>query len=298
MTSGGAAEPRPESAVLLVHPGLPARRRADVHSGFLAAAQRAGWSVHTAHPRSAAQTEQAAAAVGPATVVVAVGGDGLVARAGAGVLRSGAVLAPIPAGRGNDYARALGVPADPLVALRRLPLLPVRRVDVGRVDGRPFLGVACAGVDATANELANAAPRWLGGSLVYAWSGLRAILRDPPRRYRIDLPGGAASAPAWTVVVGCTHSYGGGLRVCPGARPDDGVLHVVVIGPVSRLRFAGVLSRMRRGTHLGLSQVSGDTTTQLRLSADRPTAVFADGDRIGALPATFAVEPGALRVLA
>lgn len=261
-------------------------------------AARAGWALRVVAAGSAEQTEQVAAEVSDRTLVVAVGGDGLVARAGTGVLRAGAVLAPIRAGRGNDYARALGVPADPVEALRRLPDLAVRLVDVGRVDGRPFFSVACAGVDGTANALANAAPSWLGGSLVYAWSGLRAILSEPPRRYRLGITGQVDEQVAWTVVVGCTRSYGGGLLVCPDARPDDGRLELVVIGPVSRLRFLSVLRRMRRGTHLTLAQVSTRTITRVALSADRPTPVYADGDLLGSLPVTIEVDPGALRLLA
>ncbi len=286
----------------MAHPRLQAATLARLRAQLARTATRAGWSIRQQFPRTASQTEESAAALEPNELLIAAGGDGFMGRAAAGAIRSGATLVPIPAGRGNDFARALGVPQDPSAAIERLPTLTPRRVDVGVAGSRIFISVACMGVDAVANHLANS-NRWLRGGLVYPLSGALAILRHRPADYQLEceLPDGSTQrrqVRGWTVAVGCTDRYGGGLRVCPDARPDDGLLTVVTIGAVPRWQFVSVLRAMSTGRHVRLAAVTSQQVRSIRVTATVPLRVFADGDEVGWLPMTVSVQPGALRLLA
>ncbi len=286
----------------MAHPRLRAATLARVRAHLADAARIAGWSVRQQFPRSAGDTEELAAALNPSDLLVAAGGDGFIGRAAAGTIRSGATLAPIPTGRGNDFARAVGVAPDPFEAIARLPALTPRRIDVGMAGSRVFISVACMGVDSVANHLANS-NRWLRSSLVYPLSGALAILRHHPADYQLEceLPDGTTQirqVRGWTVAVGCTDRYGGGLMVCPGARPDDGLLNVVTIGAVRRWQFLSVLRAMSTGRHVQLAAVTSQQVRSIRVTATDPLRVYADGDQVGWLPISLAVQPRALRLLA
>jgi YegS/Rv2252/BmrU family lipid kinase len=226
--------------------------------------------------------------------VVAVGGDGLLG-ALADALRKepDAVLGAIPAGRGNDLARVLGIPVDPAAAASVVADGFALPVDVGLVrstgqDGteRGFVGIASVGFDSEANRVANEAPSWLGG-LVYAYGALRTLASWRPANFEIELdpPGRRLSIPGYTVGAANSKAYGGGMRAAPGAMLDDGLLDVLVLETVSKAAFLGrILPRSFKGTHVELPSVHVYRAREVLISADRPFTVYADGDPIGELP--------------
>jgi diacylglycerol kinase (ATP) len=99
------------------------------------------------------------------------------------------------------------------------------------------------------------------------------------------------------VAVGNAPSYGGGMKVCPSAVMDDGLLDVVVVGPLSRLRFLRLFPRVFAGTHVDVDVVSVHRAAEVIISGPESTSAYADGERLGVLPVTSRVEPGALRVI-
>ncbi len=111
-----------------------------------------------------------------------------------------ALLGVLPGGRGNDLARVLGIPADPVEACAIVAAGFSRKLDLGEVDGKAFVGIASVGFDSEANRIANEAPAWLGG-LVYAYGALRALLSWRPARFQIELdpPGERHSFTGYTV---------------------------------------------------------------------------------------------------
>jgi diacylglycerol kinase family enzyme len=131
--------------------------------------------------------ELARAAATQGETVVALSGDGMIG-AIADTLRTvpGAVLGVLPGGRGNDFARVLGISDDPRAACATIAHGSARAVDVGEVGGRAFVGIASAGFDSDANRIANEAPAWLGG-LVYAYGALRALASWRPASFEIEL---------------------------------------------------------------------------------------------------------------
>ena len=229
-------------------------------------------------------------------VVVAMGGDGLVGRAAGAVAAGGGVLAVLPGGRGNDFARAVGVGSDPVAACRVLLTGRERAVDLGEVHGTAFLGIASVGFDSDVQERALAARLPLGRA-VYAWGAVRTVASWQPARFSGSVDGVPLEVTGWAVAVANSGVYGGGMRLAPGASLSDGLLDVVSTSATSRSRFLRALPSVFAGTHVRQPSVSVQQGRTVVLSADRPFRVFADGDPVGALPCTVTVRPAALRVL-
>jgi YegS/Rv2252/BmrU family lipid kinase len=241
--------------------------------------------------------------------VVAVGGDGLVG-ALADALRSepGSVLGVIPAGRGNDLARVLGIPEDVRAAAAVIAAGHTRAVDLGFVsaageggtaDGRAFVGIASVGFDSDANRIANEAPPWLGG-LVYGYGALRALAAWRHARFEIELdpPGERVSFSGYSVGAANSKAYGGGMRAAPGALLDDGMLEVVLLESVSKVGFlTRILPNVFRGTHVDEPEVRVLKAREILVSADRPFTMYADGDPIGELPVRVRALQGAVSML-
>ena len=244
--------------------------------------------------------ELATAAADAGETVVTLSGDGLIGCV-AGVVHEHpeGVLGVLPGGRGNDFCRVLGIPLDDIAAACRVLATGVeRRLDVGRVDGRAFIGIASLGFDSEANRLANEAPSRLG-NLVYLYAALRALAGWPPARFELELDGGERRTYVGYSVGACnSKAYGGGMYAAPGAELDDGELDVVVVESMAKLRFlTSVLPRLFKGTHVELPEVHVMRTSRLRVDTDRPFDVYADGDPIGCTPANIEVLPAAIRVL-
>jgi YegS/Rv2252/BmrU family lipid kinase len=232
--------------------------------------------------------------------VVCLSGDGMVG-AVADTLREfpNALLGVLPGGRGNDLARVLGISADPVQACSTIAEGFSRRLDLGEIGGRAFVGIASVGFDSEANRIANEAPAWLGG-LVYAYGALRALLSWRSARFEIELnpQGERHSFTAYTVGACNSKTYGGGMRAAPDALLDDGLLDVVVLESVSKIRFlTKILPKVFSGKHIHEPNVKVFRAREISVSADRPFTAYADGDPIGELPLKVRTVPGAVRVL-
>lgn len=242
--------------------------------------------------------ELAADAARAGEIVAVLGGDGLLGAA-ADAMRGieDALLAILPAGRGNDLARVLGIPADPLKACAALADGRSVPLDLGEVDGRAFVGIASLGFDSDANRIANEAPSRLG-SLVYAYGALRALAAWRPARFRIVVDGQERRFVGYSVGAANSSAYGGGMYVAPQARLDDGLLDVVYCEQIPKLRFlTAILPRVFKGTHVNEPSVHVLRGREVQVEADRPFTVYADGDPIGELPAHIRALPAAVHVL-
>jgi YegS/Rv2252/BmrU family lipid kinase len=230
-------------------------------------------------------------------VPATLSGDGLIG-AVAGALRDvpGATLGVLPGGRGNDFARMAGIPLDPEAAVDVLATGRSRPVDLGEAGGRTFVGIASLGFDSDANRIANEAPAALG-RLVYVYGALRALATWRSARFAVDVDGERVEFDGWTVAAANSGFYGGGMRLAPHARLDDGALDVVTVGACSRLRYARTLPKVFRGAHIREPMVGELRGAEVHVSADRPFTVYADGDPIGSLPITLRAIPAALDVL-
>ena len=229
-------------------------------------------------------------------VVVALGGDGLVGTL-AGALHGSAALGVLPGGRGNDFARAIGVPQDIPGACKVL-LEGVRKaLDLGEANGKPFACIASMGYDSDANRIANEA-RLVRGNLVYAYAAIRALMAWRPARFTVRLDGREHRFEGYTVAAANTGYYGGGMHMAPGADPSDGLLEVVFVEQVSKRRFLANLPKVFKGEHVNEDTVSVHRAREVEIAADRPFDVYADGEPVTTLPATVRLVRGGLSVIA
>jgi YegS/Rv2252/BmrU family lipid kinase len=264
--------------------------------------REAGASVEVEYSRGLDHARELARdAAGRGRVVLGVGGDGMAGCVGGVLAGSEALFGIVPAGLGNDFARALGIPRDPAALAARLLEAGPRAVDAIEVssavhDRVAVLGSVYAGVDAAANRNANAS-RLLRGAASYYVGALRAMLTWRPVDYQITLDDEVLDTRGYTVVAANSGFYGFGRRIAPDALLDDGLLDVVIIGDVPRPQFFAVMNELKNGSHVRRPQVEVRRGREVRIEAAAPVPYGADGEVDGSLPVTARVLPGALLVV-
>jgi len=282
---------------LIVNPTAGAGRAAKLLPAVEAELRGMGLSFRVERTTSMDHARECARGAAEAgETVAAMGGDGLTG-AVAGELRDGAgVLAVLPGGRGNDFARKLGIPSDPVAACALLRG-PERRIDLAAVGEGTYLGILSAGLDSDANRLANENTLPLG-TAVYAYAALRALAAWKTAHWTVTIDGETREFDGYSVAVSNSGVYGSGMFLVPDARMDDGMLDVVLAEALPKRRYLANVPKVFKGTHVdepGLTFLSG---RRVSFHADRPFTAYADGDPIAELPATVEVVPGTLRVLA
>lgn len=241
--------------------------------------------------------DEALAAAAAGQVPVVVSGDGLIGQVGGALAGRDATLGVIPGGRGNDFARVAGIPTNVDEAVATLEAGATREIDVGEIGGAHFLCIASCGFDSDANRIANEA-KFVRGNLVYAYAALRALAAWKPATFTLHLDGRRREVTGYSVAVANSKAYGGGMFIAPEADLEDGLLDVVTSGQVGKLRFLSSLPKVFKGTHVEEPQVTVERAAEVRVEANRPFVVYADGDPIAELPVTVRVLPKALRVIA
>jgi YegS/Rv2252/BmrU family lipid kinase len=232
-------------------------------------------------------------------VAAAMGGDGLLGALAGELRHTEGVLAVLPGGRGNDFARKLGLGSDPVAACDVLALGREQRLDVADINGRAYLGIASSGLDSDAGDLANSTRfRAKLGQLVYVYATLRAVARWRPAHWEVVIDGAPRSFDGYSVAVCNSGVFGGGMFLAPDAKLDDGMLDVVMIEDRPKHKYLAALPKVFTGAHLREEGIELVRAKEVAFHADRPFNVQADGDPIADLPATVRVQPGALRVLA
>jgi diacylglycerol kinase (ATP) len=255
---------------------------------------------------AAAAADRAAQAVADgADVLVVVGGDGVVHLGVNAVAGTATALGIVAAGSGNDLARALDLPLhDPRAGADAVHAALTgaggRVTDAVRYEGERsggwFAGVLGAGFDALVNERANGWS-WPRGRMRYNLAIARELPVFRPRHYRIEVDGEVVDTTAMLVAVANGPSYGGGMRIAPDARLDDGLLELVVLEPVSTPEFLRIYPRVFSGRHVEHPRVQVRRGRRILLECAGIVG-YADGERLEPLPLTCEVVPGALRVLA
>ncbi len=283
---------------LLTNPTAGKGSAVRVRDAALPRLHGAGWRVRTLEGRDADEASDLArkAVAHGVEALVVCGGDGLVHLALQVVAGTDVPLGIIPAGTGNDAARAVGIPLrDPAAAARRLLAWEPRSIDLARSGDRWFATVLAAGFDAVVNERANQMS-WPRGQMRYNIATVAALRTFEPLHYELDLDGEHFQLDAMLVAVGNGPSFGGGLRIAEGASLDDGLLDVVVIGPITKPELIRTYPKLFKGTHVHHPQFFRRRVRRVTVAC--PGIVgYADGERYGALPLTVECVPQALRVL-
>ena len=284
------------TALLLVNPSSGGGRGLRLWPRTAEALHAAGFDTTVVITESLEDATAQAGAAAAGSLLAVLGGDGFLGASATGARESGAVVLPLAGGRGNDTVRRLGLGLDPAKTVGTLGDLVVRDLDMGLVNGRPYFGVANVGFDGLANEYGNNARLNLG-PFVYLYGGLKAFLAWRDVTFTVSVDGAKTTFPGWFVAVGNVGQYGGGLRICPRALADDGLLDVVALGRATILGVAATFLRSYRGTHLRQANITYSRGSSVSISANKPLNIYADGEKMAALPAVVGIAPAAVAML-
>jgi diacylglycerol kinase (ATP) len=235
--------------------------------------------------------------------VVALGGDGAFHHLVEGIRGTNAVAGFFPAGNGNDIARALGIPRDPVTAANAFLRGQPRSVDLIRVrfaDGKiaHYIGAGGMGLDAEAAHLANTRFHAWPGVTRYLAGAFTVFFREPPLHVTVEIDDASWYGRALFVAVANASSYGSGVRIAPQAQMDDGLLDVVVVANVTLARLLEALPIvLTTGDLRSFPEITRYRCPRVALRADRPTRVHGDGESLGEAPAEFEILPRAIRVM-
>lgn len=220
--------------------------------------------------------------------VIAIGGDGLVNLCLQYLARSGITLGVIPAGTGNDFARAVGVNG---LSVNKIFDLYTKsdpaEIDLGLVKSqsseRWFVQVLSTGFDAEVNSRANKI-RWPKGKSKYTIATVRTLARFRPITYEIEMDGHKLSQSAMLFTIANGKTYGGGMRICPGASNSDGIFELLLVRPVSRFVLLTIFPKVFKGNHIPHQKIDTYRAKVVKISAS--TSSYADGEYVANLPIT------------
>jgi diacylglycerol kinase (ATP) len=247
--------------------------------------------------------------------VVALGGDGTISQVAAGFMDGDqpvspdAVLGVLPLGTGGDFRKTVKIPKDLARSAAALRGRASRPLDIGRLrytthaggegDGY-FINIASFGMGGLVDKYVNESGKRLGGTLSFLTSTVRAATTYRNQRVEVRLDDtDTYSMKIVNLAVANGQYFGGGMRVAPYARPDDGYLDVVAIGDFSPLEMLRFGHRIYFGSHLGHPKVRPDRARRVEARSSDPgehVLLDVDGETPGRLPATFSVLPGALNL--
>ncbi len=243
-------------------------------------------------------------------VLVAVGGDGTATDVADGILGAGAgervEMGVVPTGTGNDFAHGIGVHNEE-EAYRTLARGRPRRQDVIQiqcvVNGEPGVRYALlfAGVGIISELLKRTTPRvkrLFGQRLAYGVGLIRALLDYKPPRIRVTCDGRQIEDRFLFVGASNTEIAGGGMRLAPAARDDDGVANVNLVEAITRWDALGQIRRLYQGKHTTHPGVRYFPARSVHVESESPVEVAMDGELVGFTPARFDVQPKALGCLA
>ena len=303
--------PKKLTLVVAINPSASFGKRKAVGPALVSTLRGLGHEVTSLTEPSYAElvaSGHAAVAKKPDALIV-VGGDGMVHLGVNLVAKTKVPLGIVPSGTGNDMARGLGIPHDnteaaieTLVAAlvagpRTIDAALIRHADpeTGEPKQTWFACALSAGFDAVVNERANHMT-WPKGPNRYLLALAIELAKLKPITYELTLDGVKTTTKAALIAIGNAVSLGGGMKITPDAKLDNGLLDVLIVQPLSRTAFLRIFPRVFKGEHVTDRRVS--IVRAQRITIDSPgIAAFADGERLGLLPVDVEVVPGALRVL-
>lgn len=255
-----------------------------------------------------------------AKLIIACGGDGTISEVANGILSAGseAVLGILPSGTGGDFRRTLKIPSRTADAAKILSNGRTREIDVGSVtftcgngelDTRYFLGVASFGMSADViarvkqddgNSAAVRLPKWLSGRLSFGLAMAETAVKSKPSRITVQLDDDAERhMTVANLCIANARYFGGGMKIAPHAKLDDGAFDVICIGDIGAARILANAPRLYLGAHLNIPEVGHALAGKVSarpVNVDDRIEIEVDGELPGRLPATFQILPKALRV--
>lgn len=224
--------------------------------------------------------------------LIVVGGDGLVHLAIQELAETNVSMLLIPAGTGNDFARTMNLDLEsPVAALDYSLTHQPTLVDLGRANGRYFAEILSTGFDSVVNERANRMR--IRSKIKYDLAMLLELPIFRPIEYEICVDGNQMTTEAMLIAIANGISYGGGMKICPDSDITDGFFDLMILEPVSKYEFLRVFPKVFKGTHVMHPKVK--ILKGKEISINSKAVAYADGERIGPLPITAEIVPGALK---
>lgn len=263
------------------------------------------YSVHfTQRPKHAVELTKTVLKDMEVEAVVAVGGDGTVHEIAQELVRTDCPLGFIPCGSGNDLARALNIPTNPVKALERILAKQTRKIDIARINDHVFVNGTGIGFDATVAKVSNesSGKQWLNrvklGRFVYLGNALKLLSTFRPTHMVITIDGEKLQfANVWLMAICNIPYYAGGMKICPDAVPNDGFLDVCIVNDMSRIDLLRNLVKVFNGTHIaarGVTMVRGQTITVQPVATQY---VHTDGESYLTSPVKITAYKQKLRIL-
>jgi diacylglycerol kinase (ATP) len=256
-------------------------------------------------PGHLTELARAAAQAGVERLVV-VGGDGSMNEVANGVAGMDNVeLAVIARGTGWDFVRTYGIPRKVEDAAAVALDGETRSIDLGRVvyrtwDGREatgwFANIASAGMSGAIAQRANETTKALGGKVSYLWATLAVFARWSNNEVRVSVDDEIRGGHMHDVVVANGKYFGGGMKICPDAQPDDGLFDVLLIGDVTKRDLLVTMPKIYRGSHLPHPKAELLRGASVTVDAPEPLPIELDGEQPGTTPARFEIVRNALRI--
>jgi diacylglycerol kinase (ATP) len=227
------------------------------------------------------------------------GGDGTVHQALPAIAQTGRPFGYLPCGRGNDFARNIGLPADLKSNCSFLSTPSFRKLDLASINQKtPFVAVAYVGFDGEVNRLANDHQGYFGGTLGYIICVLKALKNFKPFEVEITIDDQTWRERVMMVSVANAPFYGGGMKIAPQAMMDDGVLDICIVKEISKLELLRQFPKVFKGTHVTHPRIMMATGKKIKITSDEDRELFADGEPAGRLPAECTIGSRTIRVLA
>ena len=231
--------------------------------------------------------------------IIACGGDGTIHEVVNAIAeKPNVVLGVLPCGKGNDFAEALKIPTKPVEAIEVLSDGATRQVDLGKIGDYYFDTIVTCGYDAEVSRRVTEEGAPFSGTASYVWTAITTLFRYRSPMVRLEGDFGSYKGEILLTATGLTSSYGGGMKIVPGAIIDDGLFDVCIIEPVPRRTVLRLLVTLFWGGHAGHPAVQMHRTKSLAIETDPPILLYADGERICYTPATVEIIEQGLTVIA
>ncbi len=233
-----------------------------------------------------------------AAIVAAAGGDGTLNEVANGIVGTEAMLGILPLGTGNDFARDLGLGTDLSAAVEALCFGTPRPIDLGKCNGRWFLNIAGCGFDAVVAQRVNQGFRFLHGTAAYLAAVAQSLIGLKAAEMRLTLDDDTIDVRALMCSVCNTTCYGGGMKIAPDAKIDDGWFDICIIGEAGRWEFLRTFPHVFKGTHTTHPKVRIVRARNVTIESSTALPLLIDGEVLGTTPVIFTLFPHALRIMA
>ena len=231
------------------------------------------------------------------SALLLIGGDGTVHQALPAIAETNIPFGFLPCGRGNDFARNIGLSTN----LRNNCSLPsnlsFHQVDLPKINNIPFVAVAYVGFDSEVNKLANDGRGYFDGTLGYIICVLKALRTFKPFEIEITIDDDTWRERVMMVTVANAPFYGGGMKIAPDAKMNDGVFDICIVQEISKFELLQQFPRVFKGTHIFHPKVLMKTGKKVKLVSDEKREIFADGECVGSLPGECTIGAQKIQIM-